>query len=264
MAAGTGEGWTVEVLVQGYPGKSRHNGGLGWSSVALARGPGGRVAVLDTGSFSLRRTLVARLAARGLAPSDVTDLLLTHTHYDHCLNWPLFPEATIHVGVAELAWALGRPADDPLVPDWTVRALADSPRLRTIATDGAEPLPGVEAIETPGHTPHHLAFRLRGESQDVIFAGDAAKNLAELTTGEADLTMDAGASARSIRRLAEAWRSRAGTLMIPGHDLTLAIGEDGVPRRLGRWEAGISAVFGTSPKDATVFGLGDPAHAGAV
>ncbi|MCS6932465.1 MAG: MBL fold metallo-hydrolase, partial [Acetobacteraceae bacterium] len=73
--------WTVELLAQGYPGASLHNGTLGWSSVALARGPEGRIALLDTGAFGLRQVLLERLRAAGVAPEQVTDLLLSHLHY---------------------------------------------------------------------------------------------------------------------------------------------------------------------------------------
>ncbi|WP_431283206.1 MBL fold metallo-hydrolase [Humitalea sp. 24SJ18S-53] len=243
--------WDVVVLVQGYPGKSRGNGGLGWSSVALARAPG-RVAILDTGSFSLRRTLVARLAVLGVTPADVTDVLLTHSHYDHSLNWPIFPKATIHIGTQELDWALSRPIDDPLVPD--LRSLATSPRLARIAP-GASPLPGISTVLTPGHTPFHLTFILAGADHDTIFAGDAAKNLAELTEEAADLTMDAAASARSLRAINALWREKPGTLLICGHDLTMRLDADGTPQRLGTREAGISANLGTSLTGTSVFAL---------
>ena len=113
--------WTVESLQQGYPGKSKHHGGLGWSTVALARGPEGRVALLDTGGFGVRQRLLTQLEAAGVAPGEVTDLLLTHLHYDHCLNWPMFPRATIHAGLAELEMALALPDGDPLYPEFTIR-----------------------------------------------------------------------------------------------------------------------------------------------
>ncbi len=240
------------MLVQGYPGKSLGNGGLGWSSVALARSPG-HVAVLDTGSFGLRRTLVARLAAAGVTPADVTDVLLTHSHYDHSLNWQIFPRARIHIGTEELDWALSRPIDDPLVPD--LRTLAESQRLCRIS-QGRDPLPGLSTLLTPGHTPTHLTFLLRGADHDTIFAGDAAKNLAELTEEAADLTMDAAASARSLRAINALWRQRPGTRLICGHDLTMILDGQGQPQRLGRREAGISASLGTQMAETTAFGLG--------
>lgn len=55
--------WRFDLLVQGYPGMSLHNGTLGWSSVALVRG-GGRAVVFDGGACGLRRTLAARRPRR--------------------------------------------------------------------------------------------------------------------------------------------------------------------------------------------------------
>ena len=40
---------------------------------------------------------------------------------------------------------------------------------------GAEVLPGVEAVATPGHTPGHLSFLIHG-SEPVLIAGDAISN----------------------------------------------------------------------------------------
>ena len=85
-------GYTVDILVQGYPGKSVCHGSLGWSTIALLRGHG-RVALIDVGSFGVRGTLIAKLADHGLSPESVTDVILTHSHYDHAINWTLFAHA---------------------------------------------------------------------------------------------------------------------------------------------------------------------------
>ena len=245
--------WSFDLLVQGYPGKSLHNGTLGWSSVGLARGEG-RVVLLDTGAFGLRRTLAVRLADAGIAPGQVTDLLLSHLHYDHCENWTLFPNARVHACAAELTWALSLPDDDLLVPVPVVRALAASGRVVAFAA-GDAPLPGMSSIATPGHSPHHVSFVVEASPRPVIFAADAAKNLAELLSGEADLTMDAGASRESIARLRALWEARPGALLVPGHDLPLTR-DAGAMRRVGARRAGIEALLGEDPRAATRFALG--------
>jgi glyoxylase-like metal-dependent hydrolase (beta-lactamase superfamily II) len=81
----------IDVLIQGFPGKAVCHGGLGWSTVALVRG-GGHNILVDVGSFGMRRMLIPRLAALGIGLNDVTDVILTHSHYDHSVNWTLFPE----------------------------------------------------------------------------------------------------------------------------------------------------------------------------
>ncbi len=246
--------WTVTPLQLGYPGKTTHHGGLGWSTVALARAPG-RVAILDTGGFAARRVIVAGLAAQGLTPADVTDLLLTHLHHDHCINWPMFPNATLHAETQELDWALSLPDGHITVPEIAIRPLAASPRLRRFAAGGS-PLPGILSIPTPGHTPHHVAFILDGASA-TLFAADCAKNRIELATGETDMTMDAAASAASIARLRAAWADRPGCVLLPGHDLPMLLGPDGTLLPQGRIEAGIDSWFGATLAVRTRFNLSD-------
>ncbi|HEY8614024.1 MAG TPA: MBL fold metallo-hydrolase, partial [Roseomonas sp.] len=245
--------WTMETLLQGYPGKSKFHGGLGWSTVALARGPEGRIALLDTGGFGARRRLLTQLAAAGVAPEQVTDLLLTHLHYDHCINWPMFPRATLHVGAAELEAALALPDGDPLYPEFTIRELARHARLRRLQ-DGETGLPGITCFTAPGHTLHHLVFVLEGEPP-TIFSADVAKNRSELTTGRADMTLDAAAHADSIARLNAAWRAVPGTLLLPGHDLPLLLDEAGRMIAQGDRACSIDAWFGGTLDDVTHFDL---------
>ena len=245
--------WTVETLQQGYPGKTTHHGGLGWSTIGLARDAEGRVAVLDTGGFAARHNILNGLAARGLKPEDVTDLLLTHLHHDHCINWPMFPNATLHVPGAELDWALSLPDGHLTVPELAVRALAASPRmLRFNAGDAV--LPGVTTFPTPGHTPHHVAFVLDG-APSTIFSADAAKNRVELATGETDMTMDDAASRASIARLRAEWAARPGCRLLPGHDLPMLLAADGSAVPQGQFEAAIDSWFGATLAEKTRFSL---------
>lgn len=58
------DGYDIDVVMQGYPGKSVCHGGLGWCSIVLLRGHG-RVALIDTGSFGMRKVLRERLAEHG-------------------------------------------------------------------------------------------------------------------------------------------------------------------------------------------------------
>jgi glyoxylase-like metal-dependent hydrolase (beta-lactamase superfamily II) len=243
--------WTTTLLQLGYPGKTTHHGGLGWSTIGLARAPG-RVAILDTGGFPARRNILSGLAAQNLTPADVTDLLLTHLHHDHCINWPMFPRATIHVEQGELAWALSLPPGHLTVPE-AVHALAASPHLKLFAA-GDTILPGIKSFPTPGHTPHHVAFALEG-APPTIFAADCAKNRVELTTGETDMTMNAEQSAASIARLKAEWAARPGCVLLPGHDVPMTLASDGTPQPQAHLAAAIDAWFGTTLAEKTRFNL---------
>ncbi|RYH05553.1 MAG: MBL fold metallo-hydrolase, partial [Alphaproteobacteria bacterium] len=146
--------YSVEVLVQGYPGKAICHGGLGWSTVTLLRGQG-RVILVDVGAFGVRRELRAQLSHHGVEPADVTDVVLTHAHYDHAVNFTLFPAARVWIGDAELRWAAAQPAGFNPLPELYVRELDSSARVSRIR-GGENFLPGLVAIDAPGHTPGHL------------------------------------------------------------------------------------------------------------
>ena len=89
--AGTAQ---VFVLHEGYVREEDDADRVG-STVTLIV-DGGRVIVVDPGMVADRDELIAALAAHGLAPGDVTDIVFSHHHPDHTVNAALFPGARIH------------------------------------------------------------------------------------------------------------------------------------------------------------------------
>jgi N-acyl homoserine lactone hydrolase len=246
------EGYELDVLVQGFPGRMICHGGLGWSTIALLRGRG-RVALVDVGAFGMRRGLIEQLARRGLKPSDVTDVLLTHSHYDHSVNWTLFRHARIVIGATELEWSLKAPWGETPVPELYVRELERWPTRRAVR-DGEEVMPGVTAHLSAGHTPGHLVFVVAGSGREAIFTGDAAKNRAELVSRRADATYDPAVSTASIAMIWELWRRRPGSVLVPGHDLPMTQ-EDGRIRYLGERKAALKVWSGDDPETTTLIEL---------
>ncbi len=245
-------GWDIDILIQGYPGKTLMHGGLGWSTVALLRGHG-RVAILDTGAFGVRQLLVDRLKQLGLQPADVTDLILSHLHYDHVVNWPMFAHARVVSGALEMAWALAEPVGSSLVPELYVQALSRHERL-ILVDEGDEVLPGIIAYLAPGHTPGHLIFVVEGEEKDVLLVQDAAKYRAELCSRRADMTYDPAVTRASIERIWSFWQRKPKSVVITGHDLPMLL-KDGRPCYQGHHEAGISAFFGEDLDNRQLFNL---------
>jgi N-acyl homoserine lactone hydrolase len=239
-------------LVQGYPGKSTHNGGLGWSSVTLVR-HGDRLLLADTGSFGMRPLVADRLAEHRVAPADVTDILLSHVHYDHAANYLLFPQAQIWISAAELEWAAERGPAFDAVPELYSAELARNPQTRLINGDG-EILPGIEAFAAPGHTPGSTVYRICGPDSTLLFTGDAAKNRAELLSGDVDMTLDRVASMQTVSKIGEIWRERPGTVLVPGHDLPMRWSSNG-PDYLAHRAAGIRSWFGDDLSTTTHFTL---------
>ena len=244
--------YEVDIIVHGFPGKSVCHGTLGFSTIALLR-HGSRIALVDVGSFGQRHLLIAELAERGLDPRDVTDVLLTHSHYDHSVNWPMFQHANIVIGHEELEWSLQQPWGETVVPEFYVRELKRWPTLQTVE-DGDEVFPGITAHMTPGHTPGSLVFVLDAGDLDVVFTGDACKNRAELMSRTADMTYDSALSCASIEAIWSFWSRRSGNILVPGHDLPM-IQEHGRPRYLGQREAAIKAWYGDDLNETTTISL---------
>ncbi|MDP6815484.1 MAG: MBL fold metallo-hydrolase, partial [Alphaproteobacteria bacterium] len=215
-------------------------------------------ALLDVGSFGQRGLLIEQLAERGLKPADVTDVLLSHSHYDHSINWTLFPDAAIVIGREELDWSVKEPWGETPVPELYVRDLQGWPTLRQV-DDGDEVFPGITAHMTPGHTPGSLVYLLDAGDRDVVFTGDACKNRAELLSRTGDMSYDAAVSRASIEAIWEFWSRRPDSILVPGHDLPM-VRQGGAPRYLGRREAAIRAWYGEDLNETTVISLlpGEP------
>ena len=253
--------YQIDCLIQGYPGRAVCHGGLGWSTVTLLRGHG-RIILLDVGAFGIRRELAKQLRAHGVPPADVTDVVLTHAHYDHAVNFTLFPNATVWIGDAELSWAASQPPGFNPLPELYVRELQQSTRVRRLQ-HSEQFLPGLEAIAAPGHTPGHLLFYLTANSPPVLFTGDAAKNRAELLSMGVDATEDAAQSVQTLHTIWRYWRAQPGTLLIPGHDLSMVLDAQGQPEYIGERRAAIAAWFSESIETSTTIDLCGAASFGA-
>ena len=245
--------YRIDILQQGFPGKAVCHGGLGWSTIALLRSDARRV-LIDVGAFNIRKPLEKHLTSHGLKADDITDVVLTHAHYDHSINFTLFPKATVWIGREELDWAAAQPPRFDPLPELYVAALAKETRVRRVET-GEEFLPGLIAHAAPGHTPGSLIFHLTANDPPVIFSGDAAKNRAELMSGRVDSSMDAKASAASLEAIWKLWRAKPGTILIPGHDLAMTLGASGKPAYIGERQAGISAWYDPDLEVTTEFDL---------
>jgi N-acyl homoserine lactone hydrolase len=245
--------YRIDVLVQGFPGKAVCHGGLGCSTIALLRSDRHTILV-DVGAFGIRGPLEAQLKAAGVSPRDVTDVVLTHAHYDHSINYVLFDRATVWIGAKEMEWAAAQPPGFDPLPELYVQALAADPRVKRIR-EGEEFLPGITAFDAPGHTPGSLVFHLTANDVPIIFTGDAAKNRAELLSLKVDMSLDEAASTHSIEKIWALWRKVPGTIVIPGHDLSMRLDERGRPVYIGERKAGISTWFGETMEDTTLFDI---------
>jgi glyoxylase-like metal-dependent hydrolase (beta-lactamase superfamily II) len=123
----------VHVLHDGYVRESDDGDHVG-SSVTLMI-DGDVVVVVDPGMVSSRGEMLSALAAQGVAPEAVTDVVFSHHHPDHTVNAALFPAARVHD-----FWAI---YDGDL---WISRD-----------AEGFELSPSIRLIATPGHTDQDIS-----------------------------------------------------------------------------------------------------------
>ena len=72
-------GFSIDILVQGFPGKTVCHGGLGWSTVALVRGQG-RVILMDepTAALGVRESRKVLDLIRHLKSTGVGVVVISH------------------------------------------------------------------------------------------------------------------------------------------------------------------------------------------
>ena len=145
------------------------------------------VAVVDPGMVASRTALLESLAAHGVLPDSVTDIVFSHHHPDHTVNAALFPAARIH-------------------DHW---AIYDKDRWISRDADGYQLSPSVALIATPGHTPQDITTL--AATPDGIHACTHAWWTSE---GPAD---DPFAPDAAVLAAARARILALATVIIPGH-----------------------------------------------
>lgn len=240
--------YELTILIQGFPGRSVTNGGLGWSTVALLS-KRNQYILVDTGGFGARAILLSQLKKKGIAPEAISTVLLTHSHWDHIVNYVLFPNAEIVISRVEMEWALGLPLIQANVPELYIRDLSQSPRLRLIEHLD-EVLPNIKAHIMSGHTPGQIVFVVDNGANDIILAFDVAKNKAELLSRHTDMSLDPELSKQAINEVWKLWERKAGSTVVLGHDIPMVL-DQGEPRYLGQREVMLEAIYGTDLTDLT-------------
>ncbi len=150
---------------------------------------GNRLVLFDVGAgpnfMPSAGDLLANLEDASIDPADVTDVIFTHAHPDHI--WGLvddfdelaFPNANYFINAQE--WDYWR----------NENTLSNTPEARKSFVVGAqnrfayledqiqlfqygdEILPGIEAVNTQGHTPGHTSMALHQANDSLVLLGDA-------------------------------------------------------------------------------------------
>jgi glyoxylase-like metal-dependent hydrolase (beta-lactamase superfamily II) len=224
-------GYPVASLVQGAdPGRKLDIA----MSVWVLKGPGRRTMLVDAGfyrpqffkegnvaDYTRPDKVVARL---GITPEQVTDVIVTHTHWDHVDGADLFPKAQIWIQKDEYEYYTGktgrpgsdrgRPMPDHLAALVKLNALG---RVHLVDGDAREIIPGVTVYTGGRHTFASQYVGVNTKVGRVVIASDNVylyENLDKHVPITA--TFDATANLAAQDRMKQIATSPR--LIIPGHD----------------------------------------------
>jgi len=228
---GTSPGFPVAGLVMGAPENEKVDIAMVFW---LIRG-GGRTILFDNGfhrekwlkDFDIvdRLTPDAALREAGVEPGDVTDIIISHAHWDHMGGIDLFPKAEVWIQKDEYAYYTGaawQPGGrhggiDPEDVEVLVRLNTEG-RVHLVDGDDVEILPGIRAYTGGRHTFASQYIRIEGKRPFVLASDNCYlyRNLmdhaASATFEESDRAANIAAQARMIELAGSPDR------VVPGHD----------------------------------------------
>jgi glyoxylase-like metal-dependent hydrolase (beta-lactamase superfamily II) len=162
---------------------------------ALARTADGRIVLIDTGAgrvhtkrqsyygFFNETDPAEELAKRGVAPEQVTDVVFTHLHFDHCgyasrkeeatgRPAPAFPNATHWISRAQ--WENARRPSPPEKDSYAAAglyAIAKANKVNLMDEDTTL-CREITLRLYDGHTPGQIVPYLETPERTIVFAGD--------------------------------------------------------------------------------------------
>jgi glyoxylase-like metal-dependent hydrolase (beta-lactamase superfamily II) len=202
--------------------------------VWLIRG-GGHTILFDTGfhrdrwfkAFTVANFLRPDEAVKlaGVQPEEVTDIVISHAHWDHMDGIDLFPKAAVWIQNEEFryytgdAWQPGgkHGGIDPEDVEQLVRINTQG-RLRLVDGDNQEILPGIRAYTGSRHTYASQYLRIDGDQPFVLASDNCylyrnfSSHMASATFSDADHEANIAQQARMIQLAGSADR------VVPGHD----------------------------------------------
>ncbi len=191
----------------------------------------GRVGAFLYKDIDMRQeqSAAAQLRDKGIQPSEVKVVIMTHFHPDHASAISDFPEATFLVSDVEWEAATeGGPRqgynrsqfdhgfDYRLVDFDSEQASSFSGFARSLDVFGDG---SVRLVFTPGHTLGHMSVVLQTAAGEVLVAGDAIFMHRTLEDDHMPfLLADEHLFRRSLRELRQYVKETPDALVIPGHD----------------------------------------------
>lgn len=193
-------------------------------------GTGNKYAEKERAIFALDPSdwLLPNLAAAGVEPASITDVLLTHLHFDHAGGLthdadgrlaPSLPRARVHIQRRE---------HDDARAGHTVMTLTyreenfsplDGTGLWNLLEGEGEVLPGVRVMPTPGHTRGHQSIVVSGGGRSLVYAGDVLPTRHHLRPAY-NMAFDLDPLGnRAAKQALLTWVADHGALLVIGHDV---------------------------------------------
>ncbi len=221
-------GFPLRGLVEGADSTQRIDIAM---MVWLLKGADGRMVLVDAGFHrdSLMRASKPRSYVRpdsavlraGVRPADVTDLVLTHLHWDHADGVDLFPRAHVWVQKAEYEHytAPGRPGHEGVTAADAafLERLRAEGRLTLIDGDDREILPGIVVYTGGKHTYASQYLGVHTAEGTTVVASDNVYLYLNLERhAPIAQTLDRASNLAAQERMLKLATSPR--LIVPGHD----------------------------------------------
>jgi len=162
--------------------------------------------------------------ATGLSAEEVTDVVFTHLHLDHC-GWTTqevggqrkltFPNARYLVTATE--WDFWYGGDNPAGPHPEFVQKPLEGRIEMMA-EGDTIAPGITVISTPGHTPGHISLLVTSGDERAYLLGDVLHGTMQLAEPDWSVAFDTDAElARKSREKLYPELAKPNTIVAAGH-----------------------------------------------
>ena len=221
-------GFQVRNLVTGADSSRRLDIAM---AVWVVRG-GGRTVLVDAGFY--RPKFIERwkpvdyvrpseaLSRLGVRPEDVTDIIISHVHWDHADGADLFPNARVWIQKDEYEHHVGPSGEvlDRAIDADVARMFAELKargRVREVPGDSTEIMPGIIVYTGGKHTYQSQYASVRTAAGTVVIASDNAYLYENLDRRRPIAqTLDSLSNLRAQARMGTL--ASAARLIVPGHD----------------------------------------------